>query len=85
MLTGLGPTLSLSARRDIEGQTAQGVHRATLARLDLAISRPEQTQHMSLGPRLLHAMVAAGGDAVVVHTGDLPYVAVGPCRGRDRH
>ena len=29
---------------------------------------------MSLGPLLLHAMVAAGGDAVVIHTGDLPYV-----------
>ena len=25
---------------------------------------------MSLGPDLLHAMVAAGGDAVVIHTGD---------------
>jgi hypothetical protein len=32
---------------------------------------------MSLGLRLLQAMVGAGGDAVVIHTGDLPYVAAG--------
>lgn len=30
---------------------------------------------MSLGAHLFYAMVAAGGDAVVIHTGDLPYVA----------
>jgi twitching motility protein PilT len=32
---------------------------------------------MSLVSRLLQAMVAAEGDVVVIHTGDLPYVAVG--------